>query len=80
MKTYVSVTLEFEVNRKKAMGFSHPEGPGTIWLPHSQIRNLDAILDGDLDHHSKIEVEIPQWLVERKGLDPYCEELEDEVY
>ena len=79
-KVYVTVTLEFTVRRSKALGFVHPDGPGTIWLPTSQIRNLDALFEGHLDRRQKIEVHIPQWLAERKALDPYCEELEDEVF
>lgn len=80
MTTYVEVTLEFEINSGKTMGFLPPESVGIIWLPKSQIRNLEAILDADPRYRQKIEVEIPQWLAEIKGLDPYCEELEDEVH
>lgn len=80
MTRHVSVTLEFQINTGKAMGFLPPEAVGIIWLPHSQIRNLDAILDADPGYREKVEVEIPAWLSEKNSLDPYCEELEDEVY
>ena len=48
-------------------------------VTNHKIRNLDAILDAIPSVQEKIEVEIPQWLAEKNGLDPYCEELEDEA-
>lgn len=77
---YVACTLEYEINSVKAMGFKTSDSTFIIWLPHSQIRNYLAILDAEPRYREKVEVEIPEWLAVRKGLDPYCEELEDEVH
>ena len=76
---YVSIELEFESYSDKAMLFFLEDNRTTIWLPHSQIRNLDALTSADLQRKDKVIVEIPEWLAIRKELDDYCDEIEEEV-
>jgi len=75
----VSVMLEFEIDGHKAVGFKIDDSD-VIWLPKSQIFNLEALLDAEPTYKEKVSVEIPEWLAIKKGLDPYCEEVEDEVH
>lgn len=58
------------------------EGYEPIWIPRSLIRNLADMLDS-LDEaigwttNDKVEIEIPTWVVESKGLDSIAEEIND---
>ncbi|MCK5600720.1 hypothetical protein KAR91_02555 [Candidatus Pacearchaeota archaeon] len=56
-----------------------------IWLPRSQIENLEEVMDslpeGSLwPIRQQVELHVPQWLLEQKGIDGYAEEIEEEVY
>lgn len=84
---HVSLELELrgDASTDSALAFVDPEDMlvDPIWIPRSQIFNLDRLLDG-LDNgltwstKETVEIIIPQWLAEERGLDVYCEELEDE--
>ena len=82
----IELTLFGDACTDAALAFLDPdEEDGTLmWIPRSQIHNLDRLLDG-LPAGSlwgtkeTVEIEIPQWLAEEKGLDIYAEETEDEV-
>ena len=71
----------------EALGFEHPDSAnkGILWVPRSQIQNLDELLD-DIDNDSlwgvdeMVTVHLPVWLIEKEELDAYAEETEDEVY
>lgn len=76
---YVSIELEFERYSKEAMLFFLEATRSAIWIPNSQIRNLDALTSADLKYKDKTVVEIPEWLAIRKELDDYCDEIDEEV-
>lgn len=74
----------------QALAFEHPEQEeldpfndlDPIWIPRSQILNLDGLLEIQLedgirsDTYQEVEIEIPLWLAEEKELDMYAEELD----
>lgn len=61
----------------EAIGFFNPEDENSaelIWIPISQIRNKD-----DLEWREAnvvLEIEIPEWLLTKTGLDRYAEEVD----
>lgn len=75
---YVSVNLTYVTGSLGAIGFEIPEALDLIWIPRSQIRNHDEIIETDYVNGDKMDVEIPDWLAVNKGLDPFCEELDNE--
>ncbi len=77
--THVRITLEWENNRQKAVGFNLPDELGIFWLPKSQIRNIDALLASEPGYRELVVVEIPEWLAIKKSLDRDCEEIEEEL-
>jgi len=74
---HVSVTLTYVTSSLAAIAFEQPESFGIFWLPKSQIQNHVTFNAADYGNGDLIEVEIPVWLAERHGLDPYCEEIEE---
>lgn len=66
-----------------ALAFYNPENEldDLIWIPRSQIMNLEEVVDslpaGEWwTIEEEVNIEIPNWLVEEKGLDPYAEEVD----
>jgi len=82
-----SVTLEFQINTDEATGFYMPDTTDIVWIPHSQFENYeDYFPEDEGDHfdvkpsyHAMLEIHIPIWLAEKKSLESYCEEMEDEA-
>ncbi len=80
----VELTLNGDACTDEALAFINPEVEGwksVIWVPRSQIRNLDDVLDGLEDGirwgtREEVTIEIPIWLVEEQGLDNYAEEMD----
>lgn len=87
MTTHVSITLFVHTWTDKAIGFcdveaaSRFEAPAVapLWIPKLLIRNIDSLPDFTREENRQLEIEIPVWFAEKKALDPYCEELEDEA-
>lgn len=84
MTRLASVTLKLKGGACTvyAIAFFDPEESAEpIWIPRSLIDNLDAVIDG-LPAGSwwtieeEVELHLPVWLVEEKGLDSYAEELD----
>lgn len=80
----------------EALAFTHPDydvdaAPSTaganqdvdeiFWLPRSQIKNLEDIIDRQLDEpityalREEVEVHVPFWLAEEKQIEDYAEEM-----
>lgn len=85
MSTKVAITLNLRgaACTDSALAFDDPEDEydEPIWLPRSQIQNLEDVLDEFPDGigwttQGRVEIEIPTWLAEKKGLDVYAEELD----
>ena len=80
---YVSITLIYETQTEKALGFCDPEAGVVllepVWIPKSEIRNFEDLPDFTEYENRELDLEIPAWLAVKKGLDPFVEELEDET-
>jgi len=79
----VELTLNGDACTDAALAFVDPDNlvNDPIWIPRSQIDNLDEVLDGLEDGlgwgvREVVEIKIPIWLVEEKGLDIYAEEVD----
>ena len=82
----IELRLKGHACTEKALAFDDPEDLfGTpIWIPRSQIRNLDSVLDGLPERElftlkEKVTLHLSIWFLEQKGLDAYAEELEEEL-
>ncbi len=86
MSTYVSVELELygPACTDSALAFVNPEDSlnDPIWIPRSRVENLEDIVQNQLADpigwttKEKVEVIMPTWLAEDKGLEVYAEELD----
>lgn len=71
-----------------ALGFENPDNDELkpIWIPRSQIHNLEEVLERQLDDglsysvEEMVDIDIPTWLAEEKGLDIIAEEVSDESW
>ena len=82
----VELKLKGRACTEKSLAFDDPEDMfgKPMWIPKSQIRNLDSVMDslppGDLFLvNEKVTIHLSFWFVETRGLDAYAEELEEEV-
>lgn len=80
----VELRLKGHACTEKALAFDDPEDlfGDPMWIPRSQIRNLEEVLDslpsGDLfTVKEKVTIHLSLWFVETRGLDAYAEELEE---
>lgn len=80
----VELVLRGSMCTDASLGFENPEdrADDPIWLPRSQIQNLDEVLDGLEDGigwttREEVTIHIPHWLAENEGLDPYAEEIDE---
>lgn len=80
----VAVSLFLHTWTQESMGFCDAEADsrfdidsakGPIWIAKSLIDNFDDLRDFTIDQESMLEIHIPQWVAEKNGLDPYCEEI-----
>jgi len=74
---HVSVTLTYVTSSLAAVAFEQPERMGILWIAKSLIQNHETFNAADYSNGDLMEVEIPAWVAEKKGLDPYCEEIEE---
>jgi hypothetical protein len=61
-----TVTLMLDILRETEAAFLVSDGDREVWLPKSQIGNADE-LEG-VNCMEDIEVIVPEWLAEEKGL------------
>ncbi len=80
----ISLNLKGSACTEQALAFDNPENAllEPVWIPRSQIRNMDHVLGEFPDGmgwgvQGMVEIELPTWLVEDKGLDAYAEECEE---
>lgn len=80
----VELRLKGSACTDSALAFQDADMDEPIWIPRSQIQNLDELIDGLpagswWTINEEVEIHIPTWLVEEKGLDLIAEEIEGEV-